>query len=121
MKEKRVLTKASQSSKEIKELLNAFPGDVTLLIELGKCYLQDGKLNRAIDILKEAVTKAPDYSVAYRYLGKAYEADGKPKRASETYRNGISVAERSGDLQTAKEMTVFLRRIEKGKSRPTSS
>ncbi|HEY7494958.1 MAG TPA: hypothetical protein VIH59_28135 [Candidatus Tectomicrobia bacterium] len=54
------------------------------------------------------------YSAAYRYLGKAHAVLGRRVEAEETFRRGIAIAETRGDLQTAREMRVFLRRLHIG-------
>jgi hypothetical protein len=38
---------------------------------------------------------------------------GRPREALAAYRTGIDVAQRKGDRQAQKEMTVFARRIER--------
>ena len=45
--------------------------------------------------------------------GQAYTALDRPQAATEVFQRGIAVAEARGDLQTAKEMQVFLRRLQK--------
>jgi cytochrome c-type biogenesis protein CcmH/NrfG len=54
-----------------------------------------------------------DYSAAWKLLGKALAESGDADGAAAAYRNGIAAAERRGDKQAAKEMTVFLRRLDK--------
>jgi len=44
-------------------------------------------------------------------LGKALAAAARPAEAQEAYRQGIAAAERKGDVQAAKEMKVFLKRL----------
>ncbi|MGH7267302.1 MAG: hypothetical protein ACREMB_20975, partial [Candidatus Rokuibacteriota bacterium] len=55
----------------------------------------------------------PDYSAAHRGLGRALERAGRLDEARAAYALGLEVATRTGDLQTRKEMEVFLRRLEK--------
>jgi hypothetical protein len=50
---------------------------------------------------------------AWKLYGKALTEAGESGAAIEAYRQGIAVAERRGDRQAAKEMAVFLRRLEK--------
>ena len=52
----------------------------------------------------------PAYTAAYRGLGRQLMAQGDTARAIEVFEKGLAVAEQTGDLQTAKEMEVFLRR-----------
>ena len=55
----------------------------------------------------------PRYSAAWKVLGKALHESGALTEAREAYREGIAAAEARGDIQAAKEMTVFARRIDK--------
>ena len=43
----------------------------------------------------------------------ARAAEGRLEQAVAAYRSGIGAADRHGDKQASKEMTVFLRRLEK--------
>jgi Tfp pilus assembly protein PilF len=80
---------------------------------LGSEYLKAGRAVEAAVQLREALRLDPDHSASWKLLGKALLEAGDPDAALETYRQGIAVAERRGDLQAAKEMAVFARRIEK--------
>jgi len=95
------------------------PRDGALLrFSLGNEYLKLDDRENAILQLREAVTRDPGYSAAWKLLGRALAEAGRDAEALEAYRRGISVAEARGDKQAAKEMTVFARRIEK-KSTPS--
>jgi predicted Zn-dependent protease len=90
------------------------PRDGALLrYSLGNEYLNSGDAHNAQLQLREAVARDPAYSAAWKLLGKALTEAGQPQAALDAYRQGISVAERKGDKQAAREMTVFARRIEK--------
>ena len=96
------------------EALLASGKDSALLrFSLGMHYLQAGDAPRASAHLRAAVDQDPQYSAAWKLLGKALAEAGDTPGAIEAYRSGIAVAEKRGDKQAAKEMTVFLRRIEK--------
>ena len=87
--------------------------DALLRFSLGMQYLQSGDAARAAEHLKRAVTHDPDYSAAWKLLGKSLVESGDAVGAAAAYRDGIAAAGRKGDKQAAKEMTVFLRRIER--------
>jgi predicted Zn-dependent protease len=90
------------------------PRDGALLrFSLGNEYLKAGDAHNAQLQLREAVARDPAYSAAWKLLGKALTDVGEPQAALDAYRQGITVAEKKGDKQAAKEMTVFARRIEK--------
>lgn len=90
------------------------PRDGALLrYSLGAEYLKAGELARAANHLREAVTRDPGYSAAWKALGKALADDGRAPEALEVYRRGIDAAHAKGDKQAEKEMTVFARRLER--------
>ena len=90
------------------------PRDGALLrFSLGSEYLKAGDPASAAVHLREAVTRDPDYSAAWKLLGKALAESAGAEEALEAYERGIAVAEARGDKQAAKEMTVFARRLRK--------
>jgi Tfp pilus assembly protein PilF len=90
------------------------PRDGALLrFSLGAEYLKAGEYARAADYLREAVTRDPGYSAAWKALGKALAEDGRAADALEAYRRGIDAAHAKGDKQAEKEMSVFARRLER--------
>lgn len=80
---------------------------------LGMHYLNAGDAARALPHLRRAVEQDPAYSAAWKLLGRALAQTGANGEAIEAYRSGIAAAEKRGDKQAAKEMAVFLRRLEK--------
>ena len=54
----------------------------------------------------------PDYSAAHRGLGRVLERAWRRDDARAAYRKGLAVAARTGDLQTKKEIEVFLHRLD---------
>ena len=65
--------------------------------------------------LERAVVLDPSYSAAWKLLGKACTELAETDAASAAYRKGIEVAEARGDVQAAREMRVFLARIERAR------
>ena len=91
--------------------------DTALLrFSLGTEYLAAGDADTAIAHLRAAVEHDPAYSAAWQSLGKAGEQAGDAALAMDAYRRGIDAAEQRGDKQAAKQMRVFLRRVERGQS-----
>lgn len=84
-----------------------------LRFSLGNEYLGADDPGRAAEHLRAAVGFDADYSAAWKALGTALERAGDDAGAADAYRSGVDAAERRGDKQAAKEMRVFLRRIEK--------
>ena len=98
---------------KLEKLLDG-PRDGPLLrYSLGSEYLKAGEPARAADFLREAVEREPRQSAAWKLLGKALTEAGDAAGAMAAYRAGITVAEGRGDIQAAKEMKVFLKRLEK--------
>lgn len=84
-----------------------------LRFSLGMHYLKAGDPARAAEHLRTAVSHDAAYSAAWKLLGKALAESGDRAGAMEAYAQGIHAAERKGDKQAAKEMAVFLRRLQK--------
>ncbi|MFQ5754471.1 MAG: tetratricopeptide repeat protein [Acidiferrobacterales bacterium] len=78
---------------------------------LGNEFLKLKELDKAVLHLRKAVEFDPDYSAAWKLLGKALAAGGDTVEAVAAYEVGIRVAEGQGDVQAAKEMRVFLKRL----------
>lgn len=74
-----------------------------------------GDAHAAAIHLQRAIELDPGYSAAWKLYGKALADSGRSTEASEAYRQGIEAAEHKGDVQAAKEMRVFLRRLEKNR------
>jgi len=95
------------------EKLIGTPRDGALLrYSLGLEYEKAGRRADAIAQLHEAVARDPLYSAAWKTLGKLL-AEDDPREALLAYTRGIAAAQKKGDRQAEKEMTVFARRIEK--------
>jgi Tfp pilus assembly protein PilF len=101
------------SAERFEQLLAAGKDNALLRFGLGAHYLQAGEAARAAIHLRAAVTHDPNYSAAWKLLGKALAQAGERDAAIGAYRDGIAAAGRRGDKQAAKEMEVFLRRLER--------
>ncbi len=80
---------------------------------IGAEYLKLNQSDKAAEHLRQAVEKDPKYSAAWKLLGKALADAGRNDEAIKAYEDGIKVAEEKGDKQAAKEMMVFLKRLQK--------
>ena len=96
-------------------MLAAGKDSALLRFGLGSHYLAAGDAARAARHLRSAVAQDPAYSAAWKLLGKALEACADPAGAIEAYRSGIGAAEKRGDKQAAREMAVFLKRLERAR------
>jgi tetratricopeptide (TPR) repeat protein len=101
------------------EKLLGTPRDGALLrYSLGLEYQKVKDTDRAAQYFRDAVERDPLYSAAWKALGRALQEAGRDADALETYRQGVEAARKKGDRQAEKEMTVFMRRLEKAAREP---
>ena len=84
-----------------------------LRYSLGNTYLEQKDYATAVEHFAKAVEHDEGYSAAWKGYGKALVGAEDFQRATEVYTQGIAVAEQKGDKQAAKEMQVFLKRLQK--------
>jgi len=92
----------------------------SLRFALATRYLAAGDVAAAVRHAEAAVALDATYSAAWKLLGQARVEAGDERGAAESFLRGIEVADAHGDAQAAKEMQVFLRRIERHKKSPPS-
>ncbi len=93
-------------------LLAAGKDGALIRFGLGSEYLKAGDEKSAAAHFREAVAIDAGYSAAWKLLGKSLEKNDIGA-ATEAYRKGIAAAESKGDKQAAREMKVFLKRLER--------
>jgi Tfp pilus assembly protein PilF len=94
------------------EKLLGGPRDGALLrFSLGNEWLKAGQPAKAADCFRSAVERDPNYSAAWKLLGKSLAESGQGEAALAAFEQGIVIAEQKGDIQAAKEMGVFTRRL----------
>src|SRR5688500_4259903 len=96
-----------------RKLLQRDPTNPMVLYSLGNELFKEGRYGEARDHLQGAVANKPDYSVAYRMLGRALYELHEDTEATNIFLKGREVAQNNGDLQTVKEIDVFLRRLQR--------
>lgn len=96
----------------LEKLLDGPRDGAMLRFSLGNAWLTEDVV-KAITFFRESLEFDPNYSAAWKGLGNALTQAGQLADALAAYRRGIEVAEGRGDLQAAKEMKVFARRVEK--------
>jgi predicted Zn-dependent protease len=96
-----------------RRLLERDPENPMVLYSLGSELFKEERYSEARDYLRRAVANKPDYSVAYRTLGRAHFELGENAEARRVFARGREVAAENGDLQTVKEIDVFVRRLER--------
>ena len=100
-------------SEMFRKLLDRDPENPMVLYSLGSELFKEGNHSEAREYLSRAVRNKPDYSVAYRTLGRSLFELGEDEEARRVFAEGREVAQGNGDLQTVKEIDVFVRRLEK--------
>lgn len=79
---------------------------------LGRSLLELALPEQAVEAFANATRIDPDYTAAFRDLGRAHLENGDPTEAARVFAHAIALAEKTGDLQTGREIHVFLRRAE---------
>ncbi len=97
----------------LEQLLAKGRDDALLRFSLGGACLKEGDAAAAAEHLARAVEHDPGYSAAWKLLGRALVDAGRSDEAADAWARGIDAAEHRGDVQAAKEMRVFLKRLGK--------
>ena len=97
-------------------MLNSGQDNLLLRFALAQALFKQDQFEDAIPHLEQALQHDSTHTASLKLLGKAYAACGKKEKALQTYRKGIEIAEEKGDIQAAKEMRVFLKRLMKNSS-----
>lgn len=84
-----------------------------ILYSLGSELFKEEEYAEAAEHLRKAVENKPDYSVAYRALGRSLLELGEYTEARQHLERGREVAQENGDLQTVREIDVFIKRLQK--------
>lgn len=100
--------------KRLEAMLADGQDSALLRFSLGNAYLKSGDYPRAIAHLAQAIRLDRDYSAAWKFYADALNRNGQTEEAISAYESGIVIAEKKGDLQAAREMKVFLKRLRKG-------
>jgi len=107
------------STDALEKMLAKGMDNALLRFGLGKAHLDGGNAAQAAEHLQRCVGFDPGYSAAWKLLGQALPAPrAMLEGARQAWHNGLEVARKRGDKQTEKEMTVFLRRLEKAARAP---
>ncbi|MDX2478391.1 MAG: tetratricopeptide repeat protein [Gammaproteobacteria bacterium] len=95
----------------LQKLLEQGQDNLLLRYGLAQELLNEDQITEAIKNLEKALEFDPTHSASLKLLGKAYATNGDSDKAIEIYTKGIEQAEQKGDIQAAKEMKVFLKRL----------
>ncbi|TBU75503.1 tetratricopeptide repeat protein [Phytopseudomonas daroniae] len=101
------------STEALEKMLAKGVDNALLRFGLGKGYLDAGDAAKAAEHLQRCVEHDPQYSAAWKLLGKAQQAAGNLDAARSAWQSGLQAAQAKGDKQAEKEMSVFLRKLDK--------
>ena len=96
-----------------KSLLDDGNDNALLRYSLGNEYFKTQDFEQAIIHLEKAIEFNPAYSAAWKLYAKSLVANNQHNDAIIAYEKGIVIAEENGDIQSVKEMRVFLKRLSK--------
>ena len=95
----------------LEKLLGGARDGALLRYALGNEWLKAGDPGQAAVCLRAALAHDAGYTAAWKLLGKALTELGEIDAALAAYGEGIRVAEARGDVQAAKEIAVFAKRL----------
>ncbi len=95
---------------QLREIAEREPDDAMSQYGFGKALMGAGRYDEAIETLSRAILVDPNYSAAFRDLGRAYLESKRAAQAIKIFSRGIPIAEQRGDLQTVREMQIFMKR-----------
>lgn len=96
---------------QLEKLLASGRDNALLRFGLGNACLKEGDAAAAALHLAQATRQNPAHSAAWKLLGKALLALGRAADAEAAWKTGLEVAVKQGDIQSSREMTVFLKRL----------
>lgn len=101
------------STQALENMLAKGMDNALLRFGLGKAYLDSADWAQASEHLQRCVAFDRTYSAAWKLLGQALSKQDLVAPAREAWQQGIQAAQLKGDKQAEKEMTVFLKRLDK--------
>ena len=110
-KVKQDLAEREQKISMFKQVLEIDPVDQVANFGLGSVYHDLKRYEEALPPLQTVVKEYKDYSAAYVLLGKTMEKLSRQDEAIQTYREGIAIASKKGDLMPLKEMQQKLNQL----------
>ena len=95
----------------LEKMLQQGQDNALLRYTLGSLCLKEKRFNEAAEHLQQALNFDQTHSASWKLYGKALAQLERTEEARGAYQKGIAVAESKGDVQAAKEMKVFLKRL----------
>ena len=101
------------STEALEKMLAKGMDNALLRFGLGKGYLDAAEFAQAAEHLQRCVEFDAQYSAAWKLLGQALNKQGLSAEARAAWTQGLRAAEEKGDKQAGKEISVFLKRLDK--------
>jgi len=98
---------------KLEAMLAGGQDNALLRFSLGNEHLKAKQLDQAIEHFRKCLQHDSKYSAAWKLLGQALTEAGQSEEAVKVYEEGMRVAEAKGDKQAVKEMSIFLKRLQK--------
>ena len=95
----------------LQQFVDANPNDCFSRYGIAQEYVKQEDYDKALEQFNKIFEINPDYQAAYYHAGRTLEKLGRADDASETYRKGIEVAGRSGDLHARSELEAALEEL----------
>jgi uncharacterized protein HemY len=95
-----------------KDFLKDNPDDPLVHFSLGTLYLEENRLEDAIESLETTVKLQPDYMAAFWKLANAYEDATQSEKAIEAYQQTLKLAQQEDDssmIEDVEERLEFLK------------
>lgn len=96
---------------ELQKLAAMDPGDPTVFFMLGNELVRAGRPEEGAEALRQCLQLNPEYTAAQRLLADAWRMANRPDKAIREYEKAIALAEKTGDLQVAKEARARLKKL----------
>lgn len=97
---------------QLLDMLKSDPNDTFLRYALAMEYAKLGQHDQALATFDDLIKLNPDYVAAYFMAGRSAEQKEDLELAKTLYKDGIAVANRTGDTHAAGEISTALMMIE---------
>ena len=99
----------------LEKMLQSGQDSAMLRYTLGLVCFQEADYEAAVTHLRRAIEQDRRHSASWKIYARSLAALQRGDEAREAFATGIEVAESQGDIQAAKEMKVFARRLDPGR------
>jgi len=93
---------------QLEEMLAQEPDDAFTRYALALELKKHGRINDALDQFEQVIGRHADYVPAYFMIGQLLAEEGRAEDAKQRLREGVAMAQRSGDSHAQGEMQEYL-------------